>query len=283
MRRRMFLGCACLLAAGGVARAQQHPQFGYSGASGPAHWGGISEHWAACSAGRNQSPVNLTRLAEAELAPLELSYPTFAADVINNGHAVQVNYRPGSTLRIDGRAFTLLQFHFHSPSEHHLDGRDFPLEAHLVHQDEHGNLAVVAVLFEEAAPNDLINLVWASMPGGLGQRRMLGNAITAMGLLPANRHYLRYSGSLTTPPCTEGVLWVVMRERMTVSRDQVQTFERALGFANNRPVQPVNARALLRARGTRAGIELDGGGGAAMRVPPPAVDAPALRRARRGA
>lgn len=249
MRRSMFVGCACMLAAGGFARAQQHPQFGYSGASGPAHWGGISEHWGACSAGRNQSPVNLSRLVEAELAPAEFDYTTFGTDVINTTHSIQVNYRPGSTLRVEGRAFTLLQFHFHAPSEHHLDGRDFPLEAHLVHQDEHGNLAVVGVLFEEGAPNDLVNLLSASMPGGPGQRGTLGNNITARGLLPADRHHFRYSGSLTTPPCTEGVLWILMKERMTVSRDQVLAFERALGFANNRPVQPLNARAPLQARG----------------------------------
>jgi carbonic anhydrase len=249
MRRRMLFGCACLLAGSGFARAQQHPEFGYSGAKGPQHWGGISEHWGTCSAGRNQSPVDIARTTSADLAPIEMDYPTFGTDIVNNGHTIQVNYRPGSTLKADGRTFKLLQFHFHAPSEHHLQGRDFPLEAHLVHQDEQGNLAVVGVLFEERAPNDLISLLWAAMPGGPGQRSMLGNNITALGLLPANRHYFRYSGSLTTPPCSEGVLWLIMREPMSVSREQMQAFERALGFANNRPVQPVNARALLQARG----------------------------------
>jgi carbonic anhydrase len=249
MKRRMFFGCACLLATGGPLRAQQHPEFGYSGAKGPVHWGGISEHWAACSDGRNQSPVDFARTTTADLPPIEVRYPTFGADIINNGHTVQVNYRPGSTLVVDGRAFKLLQFHFHAPSEHHIDGRDFPLEAHLVHQDDHGNLAVIGVLFQEGAPNDLVNLLWASMPAGPGQRSVLGNQITALGLLPANRHYYRYSGSLTTPPCSEGVLWILMREPMTVSREQIQAFERALGFANNRPIQPANARALLQARG----------------------------------
>jgi len=249
MRRRVFFGCACLLAGGSATRAQQHPEFGYSGAKGPVHWGGISEHWAACSDGRNQSPVDLVQTARAELAPIEINYPSFGTEIINNGHTVQVNYRPGSTLKVQGRTFKLMQFHFHTPSEHHIDGRDFPLEAHLVHQDDNGNLAVVGVVFAEGAPNDLINLLWAAMPTGPGQRSMLGNAITALGLLPAGREYFRYSGSLTTPPCSEGVLWILMREPMTVSRDQVQTFERALGFANNRPIQPVNARALLQTPG----------------------------------
>jgi carbonic anhydrase len=249
MQRRTFIACTCFAAIGGVAHAQQHPGFGYSGASGPTHWGGISGHWNACSTGRNQSPVNLAGPVEAELAPLELDYTTSSSEIVNNTHSIQVNYRPGSTLRMDGRVYTLLQFHFHSPSEHHLEGRDFPLEAHLVHQDEHGNLAVSAVLFQEGRPNDLIDLLWASMPAGAGQRMMLGNDITVAGLLPANRRYIRYSGSLTTPPCSEGVLWLVMRDHMTVSSEQVATLTRALGFANNRPVQPVNARALLRPRG----------------------------------
>ncbi len=249
MRRRNFFGCACMLAVGTGAARAQHAVFGYSGANGPAHWGGMSEHWSTCSTGRNQSPVDLTRLVEADLGAIEFDYRSFGAEIINNGHTVQVNYKPGSTMRVDGRTFKLLQFHFHSPSEHHIDGRDVPLEAHLVHQDENGNLAVVGVLFEERAPNDLINLLWASMPAGENQRRMLGNNITALGLLPANRSYYRYSGSLTTPPCSEGVLWLVMKEPLSVSSEQIQAFERALGFANNRPVQPANARALLNARG----------------------------------
>jgi carbonic anhydrase len=246
MRRRAFFACAACLAATGPVAAQTHPQFGYSGAAGPSHWGGISEHWRACSVGRNQSPVNLARFIEADLPPLEFRYATFGKDVINNGHTVQVNYAPGSTLGIDGKTFTLLQFHFHSPSEHHVEGRDFPLEAHLVHQDENGDLAVVGVLFEEGAANDLVGLVWAAMPGAAGGRSMLGNNITASGLLPADRDYIRYNGSLTTPPCSEGVRWLLMKQRMSVSGQQIAAFQQALGFANNRPVQPQNARPVLR-------------------------------------
>jgi carbonic anhydrase len=249
MHRRTFVACACLAATSRLGHAQQHPGFGYSGPNGPLHWGGITEHWQACSVGRNQSPIDLDRLITADLPPLAIDYSTFGAEIVNNTHSLQVNYRPGSTLRVDGRAYKLLQFHFHSPSEHHLEGRDFPLEAHLVHQAENGDLAVVAVLFEDGPANDLIGLLWASMPGGPGQRVILGNNITAAGLLPPSRRYIRYSGSLTTPPCSEGVLWLVMQERMTVSREQVAAFAQGLGFSNNRPVQPVGARAMMRGRG----------------------------------
>lgn len=246
MRRRAF-ACLCgLLASGGMARAQLHPEFGYSGAKGPTHWGGISEHWQVCATGRNQSPVDLAGFIEAELPPLEIRYVPGGKEILNTGHAIQVNHGPGSTLGIDGVVFTLLQFHFHAPSEHQLDGRDFPLEAHLVHQDEHGNLAVIGVLFDQGGPNTLIDQLWAGMPGGPGQRTMLGPGVTAEALLPASRDYIRYNGSLTTPPCTEGVRWLILKERMSVSRQQVERFERALGFANNRPVQPRNARPVLR-------------------------------------
>jgi carbonic anhydrase len=248
IRRRTLFGCLCLAGAPGLAAAQSHPEFGYSGAKGPVHWGGISEHWSACSVGRNQSPVDLTGLVDATLPPVTFDYASFALDVINNGHTILVNHRPGSTLRVGDNRFTLQQFHFHAPSEHHLDGRDFAMEAHLVHADAAGNLAVVAVMLEEGAPNDLIGLLWAAMPQREGERSMLGNGLSARGLLPAAREHFRYNGSLTTPPCSEGVLWIVMRTPMSVSRQQVAAFEQALGFANNRPVQPANARLLLRGR-----------------------------------
>lgn len=245
MRRRAFV-CLCGQVAAGAALAQPHPEFGYSGAKGPSHWGGMSEHWRACSVGVNQSPVELTRFIEAELPPLRIAYAPTGREVVHTGHAIQVNAGPGSTLGVDGLTFKLLQFHFHAPSEHHLDGRDFPLEAHLVHQNEAGDLAVVGVFFEPGAPNDLLGLVTASLPGGPGERRLLGSPLTPAGLLPADRDYLRYSGSLTTPPCSEGVRWLVMKRPMTASPAQIDALSAALGFANNRPTQPVNARALLR-------------------------------------
>lgn len=245
MRRRLFLCLACQAAAG-AALAQPHAEFGYSGAQGPGQWGTLSEHWRSCSAGVNQSPVDLGRFVEARLPPLRIAYGPTGQEVVHTGHAIQVNSGPGSTLGVDDLAFRLLQFHFHAPSEHRLEGRAFPLEAHLVHQDEAGALAVVGVFFEAGAPNDLLDLVIASLPGGPGQRRPLGSGLTPAGLLPADRDYMRYSGSLTTPPCSEGVRWLVMKRPMTASSAQIAAMGAALGFANNRPTQPVNARAVLR-------------------------------------
>jgi carbonic anhydrase len=253
MRRRGFICLACQAAAAsigvattGAALAQPHPEFGYAGANGPSHWGGMSEHWRSCSAGVNQSPVELARFVEADLPALQISYGPSGREVVHTGHAIQVNAGPGSTLGVDGLSFRLLQFHFHAPSEHHLEGRDFPLEAHLVHQNQAGELAVIGVFFESGAPNDLLGLVTASLPSGPGQRRLLGSGLTPAGLLPADRDYLRYSGSLTTPPCSEGVRWLVMKRPMTASPAQIEAVGAALGFANNRPTQPLGARTLLR-------------------------------------
>jgi carbonic anhydrase len=245
MRRRAFVCLACQAAAG-AAIAQPHPEFGYSGAQGPGNWGSMSEHWRTCSAGVNQSPIDLGRFIEATLPPLRISYGPSGRDVTHTGHAIQVNAGPGSTLEVDGLTFRLLQFHFHAPGEHHLEGRTFPLEAHLVHQNEAGELAVIGVFFEAGAPNDLLGLVIPSLPAGPGQQRPLGSGLTPAGLLPADRDYIRYAGSLTTPPCSEGVRWLVMKRPMTASPAQIAALADALGFANNRPTQPIRARPVLR-------------------------------------
>lgn len=247
MRRRSFLCLACQAAlVGGAVATETAPEFGYSGAKGPSHWGALDPRWSACSAGVNQSPVDLAGFIDAELPPLEIHDRPSGREIVNNGHAIQVNAEPGSTLRVDGRSFTLLQFHFHAPSEHHLHGRSFPLEAHLVHRDAAGELAVVAVLFEAGRPNELLDLLLAAPLPPPGRSHALGHALPASGLLPSDRDYFRYNGSLTTPPCSEGVRWLVMKHHLSASPAQIAALATAVGFANNRPLHPVNARALLR-------------------------------------
>jgi carbonic anhydrase len=235
--------CAGALAAavGPVAASE----WGYGGENGPAKWSSLKPEFGACL-GRNQSPVDIAATIDAVLPPLTFAYRAAATDVVNNGHTVQVNYGPGSTVKIDGIAFELKQFHFHSPSENRVSGKAYPLEAHLVHADKDGNLAVVAVFFQEGPANPALGAVWAQMPKAPGQKNAAPPALSAAALLPANRDYWRYNGSLTTPPCTEGVRWIVMKHAGTVSKEQVAAFGATLGFANNRPVQAVNARPVLR-------------------------------------
>jgi carbonic anhydrase len=240
-----IVAAALALGAGLTASAMaQH--WGYAGEVGPANWGKIDPKFAMCALGRNQSPIDLAHLVEAELKPLKLAYKAGASSIVNNGHTVQVDYSPGSTLAVEGRTFELKQFHFHAPSENRVGGKEFPLEAHLVHADKDGNLAVVAVLFQEGAANALLAKAWPKIPAKAGDKADLPAGLSAAQLLPADRDYYRFNGSLTTPPCSEGVVWLVMKKPATVSKAQVEQFSKALGSANNRPVQPVNARPILK-------------------------------------
>jgi carbonic anhydrase len=219
--------------------------WGYAGEAGPENWSKIDPKFAMCGLGRNQSPVDLAGFVEADLKPLKLDYKAGAAEILNNGHTVQVNYTAGSSLTVSGRTFELKQFHFHAPSENKVGGRQFPLEGHLVHADKDGNLAVVAVMYQEGAANPLLAKLWERMPAKAGDKSALPAGLNAAQLLPADRDYYRFNGSLTTPPCSEGVWWLVMKKAASASKAQVEQFSKTLGFANNRPVQPVNARPLL--------------------------------------
>lgn len=217
----------------------------YSGEAGPEHWAKLDPEYSAC-AGKNQSPVNLTAFVESELAPLVFSYGGGSAEILNNGHTVQINALPGSSLSVDGMQFALKQFHFHAPSENLIDGKSFPLEAHLVHADQDGHLAVVAVLFTEGAANTVLEKAWAHLPETAGDPLTLPPGISPLDLLPSNRDYYRYNGSLTTPPCSEGVRWLVMKNPVPASKAQVDAFTHVMHHPNNRPVQAVNARSVLK-------------------------------------
>lgn len=240
---RRSLITALALGAAAPALAQH---WGYSGEAGPANWSKLDPKFEMCALGRNQSPIDLSGLVEADLKPLKFAYKAGAADIVNNGHTVQVNYAPGSMLTVDGRTFELKQFHFHSPSENKVGGKQFPLEGHLVHADKDGNLAVVAVMFQEGAANALLAKLWEKMPAKAGEKADLPAGLSATQLLPGERDYYRFNGSLTTPPCSEGVWWLVMKQPASASKAQVGQFSKTVGFANNRPIQPVNARPVLR-------------------------------------
>jgi carbonic anhydrase len=238
------LGCTLASAAG------DHPGHGaewsYQGATGPGEWARIKPEFGACAGRSNQSPVDIARTIDAALPALPMNYRSAATELVHNGHTLQANMGAGGTLTVDGVAFELKQFHFHSPSENRVSGESFPLEVHLVHADRDGNLAVLAVFFREGRPNATIGKLWSAMPTAAGTKNALPAGVSPVGLLPEKRDYYRYNGSLTTPPCSEGVRWIVMKQPLTVSKAQVEQFGKALGFANNRPIQPTNARPVLR-------------------------------------
>lgn len=216
----------------------------YSGEAGPAQWARLTPEFGQC-AGSNQSPVNLAGLVEAELAPLQFHYQAGGKTLVNNGHTVQVSYAPGSTLQLDGMRFELKQFHFHAPSENLIEGRSYPLEGHLVHANDKGELAVVAVMFEAGRANAALSQAWQVLPTKAGETRTLEVPLSAEPLLPTQRDYYRFSGSLTTPPCSEGVRWLVMKQPVQVSQAQIDAFKAVMHHPNNRPVQPLNGRQVL--------------------------------------
>lgn len=240
-----FIGvCFASIAALSVGSEIGGHHWEYEGDDGPEHWADLDPEFQAC-AGKNQSPIDLSHFIEAELPPIEFDYKVGGNEVINNGHTIQVAYDDGSSITLDSIVFELKQFHFHVPSENHINGRSFPMEAHFVHADSSGNLAVIALMFQQGARNPALDAVWKRIPNHAGDERALTPEIAATDLLPADRDYYRYSGSLTTPPCSEGVRWLVLKQPVTASAQQLRALITILGHPNNRPVQPVGARPVL--------------------------------------
>ncbi len=245
--RKTILGPLILAAcAAGMAQAGSHQaHWGYTGHAGPAHWGELDPAYAVCASGVNQSPIDVADMLEAELPALGFDYSAETTEILNNGHTVQANFAPGNRLHADGLAFELKQVHFHTPSENHVKGQSYPLEAHFVHADQDGNLAVVAVMFEEGAENAALHKLWSEMPEKAGERQALTENIGGEALMPESRDYYRFNGSLTTPPCSEGVRWFVLKEPLSVSNKQVAHFGHLMHHPNNRPLQSKNARVVL--------------------------------------
>ena len=239
-----LLAVTTMSAAAMVQAAGAH--WGYSGEAGPENWGKLDARYIACETGVNQSPIDLANFVEADMQSINFSYKPGTTEIVNNGHAVQVNYAAGSTITVDGHTFELKQFHFHSPSENTINGKHFPMESHFVHADKDGNLAVVAVMLEQGKENPLLTPLWKKMPGKAGDRNALSKAYDVSAMLSSDRDYYRFNGSLTTPPCSEGVWWFVIKQPATASKAQIDQFTRVIGHPNNRPVQPVNARAVLK-------------------------------------
>jgi carbonic anhydrase len=223
------------------------PEWTYEGASGPEHWGELSPEFSLCDTGRNQSPVDLIADLDANLPELAFDYHGTPLRETNNGHTIRIDIQPGNFLRIDEDDLRteLKQAHFHSPSEHTVGGRHTPMEIHLVHMDDGGNLTVVGIMIEEGEENPKLSQIWAFMPDRKGESKEAPVSVFEAGVLPPTRDYFRYNGSLTTPPCSEGVRWIVLKDPLTASAEQIATFKAKIGEASNRPVQPHNARLIL--------------------------------------
>lgn len=220
----------------------------YAGTGGPAHWGDLKPEYQACKAGSMQSPVDFQDSLEAGLPDIQFSYGIAPLTILNNGHTVQVNLPQGNTITVGGSKYELLQFHFHTPSEHTITGRRYPLEMHLVHKDKDGKLAVVAVFMEPGEHNFAVAEIWGHLPKTSSTAHTVDSvAINPRDLLPRDRRYYRYMGSLTTPPCSEGVNWHVMSGTVQISQSQIKSISTIMGD-NARPPQPFHNRLVMKGK-----------------------------------
>ncbi|MFA5900060.1 MAG: carbonic anhydrase family protein [Hyphomicrobium sp.] len=222
-----------------------HPHWTYTGNEGPEHWGALSKDFAACN-GNQQSPVNITKAHKAENGALALKWTPFAPKVLNNGHTIQAAAVPGNVTTFAGKDYALQQVHFHHLSEHAIDGKHAPMEAHFVSQDKDGKLLVLGVLIDEGTANSEIAKLWEVAPQSPGEA-MATETIDFAKLVPTASKFYRYSGSLTTPPCSEIVDWVLFADPITASKEQIEAFAK-LYPANNRPVQALHDRTIVLGR-----------------------------------
>lgn len=258
--RRSFLrlatgGCVCgLIGARTASLAGEHGaavglgdhkhHWSYEGATGPEHWGELSPEFRACQLGLEQTPIDLTASLRGEAGSITFDYKSMPLRLLNNGHTIQVNADPGCSCSIGNTRYELAQFHFHHPSEHLLDGQAFDMEVHFVHKSAQGALAVVGVFIRSGAYNAGLEPIFAQMPASEGPEISATGQFDPAAFFPLSRSYFRYAGSLTTPPCSEGLTWTVFRDPIEASPEQIGRFARL--FPNNaRPVQRRHRRFLI--------------------------------------
>ena len=216
--------------------------WGYRGIEGPQHWGLLTKEYATCETGSKQSPINIqTKNLPRHQETLKFNYKTSELHEMNNGHTVQISHKSGCNVALNNRTFKLRQFHFHEPSEHHIDGNKYPMEMHFVHQDEDGQILVIAVMMEVGPEHPALKNIWAWLPAQVGKESSFPINANLREILPENTQHYRYSGSLTTPPCSEGVQWLVLTKPVKVSEQSLQKFLKIIGN-NARPVQPLGNR-----------------------------------------
>jgi carbonic anhydrase len=243
---KVFAGSVlCLLcASAGFAAEESHPHWSYDGATGPDKWGGLDAADTACASGDQESAIDITGPISARQPPLEISWTKRSDTIVNNWHTIQPNFVEGDTLRLGDRSYRLTQFHFHHPSEHLVDGKASAMEAHLVHAAEGGALAVVGVFMISGKSNRVFNQIVSTMPAQEGPSATADPAIDPNRLLPAQRTRYHYEGSLTRPPCSQTVDWLVLTHAMEVAEDHLARFAKLYPM-NARPIRKLDRRFIL--------------------------------------
>lgn len=220
--------------------------FAYEGKGGPADWAKLAPENAVCGSGATQSPIDIAYTQPGVGARTVIKWqPETALEVVNNGHTIQANIADGGAIEIDGVTYKLVQFHFHAPSEHTLNGQQFAMETHFVHKSDKGDLAVVGVLHGAGTENQALSPIWSALPKTTTEKKPI-KGFDLLSVLPRERQMFRYAGSLTTPPCSEGVRWQVIQAPTSVSPAQVSAFLELFKAGNARPVQPLKARDVLK-------------------------------------
>lgn len=241
--RQRAVGFLSLILTMSACLADEETHWSYSGDDGPDRWAELSADNFMCSQGKNQSPIDLSGSVDADLPELVFDYANpVRTGEINNGHTIQFTIHPGNFALIGGENYEVVQGHFHSPSEHTVNGKTYPMEIHLVHANQGGDLAVIGILFEEGKENPMLNRLDSFRPPGM---KPDSEPFDTNELITSRTEYYAYNGSLTTPPCSEGVLWTVLKNPIVASREQIDRFHDTIGSDTNRPVQPKNARVIL--------------------------------------
>ena len=239
-----LLAGAALSVAASVGHAAGDKAWTYSGKTGPEKWDTLEKDFANCKLGQLQSPIDIpdAKTRKGDFPSMLFNYKPSPLKIIDTGHTIQVDYAPGSSFSIDGKRYELVQFHFHKPSEWKIDGKGHEMDVHLVHKGPDGKLAFIAVLLDSGKDNPAVKPLMSNLPKEKGKEVVVDKAtINALDLLPENKGYYRFTGSLTTPPCSEEVTWFVLKKPVLISAESVARFGKAYPM-NARPVQPVNGR-----------------------------------------
>jgi len=232
------------LCAASATQAAEGAHWAYKGHGGPPEWGSMDAAFASCKLGKLQSPIDIVGAKPAKLSPIKFNYKPSPLKIIDNGHTIQVNYEPGSFIVVGGVRYELVQFHFHHPSEEKIDGKAHEMVAHLVHKNAEGKLAVVAVLIDKGGASELVGTLWKNIPKEKEKEAAAdGVTIDVTQLLPENKDYYTFQGSLTTPPCSEGVTWFVLKAPVKIADGEIAAFAKIYPL-NARPVQPLNGRTI---------------------------------------
>jgi len=241
---------ACALVANTAAAERGSHHWSYGGDTGPTNWGSLEKEYSACALGHLQSPIDIRDGATktTNLPAIHFDYKPSPLRIIDNGHTIQINHSPGSFITVGNKRYELKQFHFHRPSEEKINGKAYPMVAHLVHQDDQQHLAVVAVLLTTGASNPLVKTAFDNLPNEKEHESTVDNAtVNAADLLPTSKAYYTFGGSLITPPCSEGVTWFVLKHPTPVSSEQIAAFGKSYPM-NARPVQPLHGRHIAATR-----------------------------------